>query len=72
VKPAVRYLRSISYLLTAAGLAMIAGAALLDFRDMWTIAGMMLVVAGIVKIVMVHLWVNVAGIGSVRPSGDDS
>ena len=51
---------------------MIAGAALLDFRDMWTIAGMMLVVAGIVKIVMVHLWVNVAGIGSVRPSGDDS
>jgi hypothetical protein len=54
------------------GFAMIVFATLLDFREMWIVAGMLLVVAGIVKIVMVHIWVNVAGIGSVQPPLDDS
>jgi hypothetical protein len=68
----VRYLRSISYLIAAIGLAMIVLATLLDLREMWIVAGMLLVVAGIVKIAMVHVWVNVAGFGSARPPLDDS
>jgi hypothetical protein len=54
------------------GLAMIIVATILDLRQMWIVAGMLLVVAGIVKIVMVHLWVNVAGLGSAQPPLDDS
>jgi hypothetical protein len=68
----VRYLRSISYLMAATGLAMIVLGMLLDLREMWIVAGMLLVVAGIVKIVIVHIWVNVAGFGSVQPPLDDS
>jgi hypothetical protein len=68
----VRHLRSISYLLAAAGLAMIVLATLLDLREMWIVAGMLLVVAGIVKIVMVHVWVNVAGFGSAQHPPDNS
>jgi hypothetical protein len=58
--------------MAATGLAMVVIATLLDIGLMWTVAGMLLVVAGIVKIIMVHLWVNVAGIGAARPSVDDS
>lgn len=68
----MRYLRSISYLLAGIGLAMIVLATLLDLREMWILAGMLLVVAGIVKIVMVHVWVNVAGFGSAHHPLDDS
>jgi hypothetical protein len=58
--------------MAASGLAMIIVATLADLAAMWTIAGMLLVVAGIVKIVMVHLWVNVAGLGPARAPIDDS
>jgi hypothetical protein len=40
-------------------------------RAMWTVAGMLLVVAGLVKVAMVYVWQNVAGIGSPPASGDD-
>jgi hypothetical protein len=68
----VRHLRSISYLIAATGLATIVFAALLDLREMWIVAGMLMVVAGIVKIVMVHIWVNVAGFGSAQSPLDDT
>jgi hypothetical protein len=51
---------------------MIVLATLLDLREMWIVAGMLLVVAGIVKIVMVHVWVNVAGFGSAQHPPDNS
>jgi hypothetical protein len=58
--------------MAVSGLALIIFATILDLRQMWIVAGMLLVVAGIVKIVMVQLWVNVAGLGSVQPPLDDS
>ena len=68
----MRHLRSISYLIAATGLAMIVLATLLGLREMWIVAGMLLVVAGVVKIVMVHIWVTVAGFGSAQHPPDNS
>jgi hypothetical protein len=68
----VRYLRSISILMVLAGLAMIVVAESAGFRAMWTVAGMLLLVAGLVKVAMVYVWQNVAGIGSTSAPRDDT
>jgi hypothetical protein len=58
--------------MAALGIAMIVVVTLLDLEEMWLLAGMLLVVAGLVKIVMVYVWVNVAGLGSSQRPLDDS
>ncbi len=42
------------------------------FRAMWTVAGMLLLVAGLVKVAMVYIWQNMAGIGSTPAPRDDT
>jgi hypothetical protein len=48
--------RSISIAMTALGILLTVAGALLDLSPLVTITGMMLVVAGVVKIVMVAIW----------------
>jgi hypothetical protein len=58
----VRYLRLISYTLTIAGILAVVLSLTLDLPSMWTLTGMLLVVAGVVKIAMVALWHGVASV----------
>lgn len=60
----VRYLRPISILMVVAGLAAVVVSEAFDLNTMWTVTGMLLLVAGLVKVAMVYVWQNIAGIGS--------
>jgi hypothetical protein len=68
----VRYLRSISILMVVAGFAIVVLSEALGFTAMWTIAGMLLLVAGLVKVAMVYIWQNIAGFGSPSIPRDDT
>jgi hypothetical protein len=57
--------------MVVAGIAMIVVSEAAGLRAMWTVAGMLVLVAGLVKVAMVYVWQNVAGIGSPPASGDD-
>jgi hypothetical protein len=65
----LRYLRIVSILMTLLGVAALAAAVTVDVNPTVLLAGMMLVVAGIVKVVILGLWRSVAGIGA--PVGPD-
>lgn len=60
----MRHLRRLSWAMTAAGAAItfIAMAASLD--QVFVLAGIMLTWAGLVKVIVVHLWTTVAGLGT--------
>ena len=60
----LRYLRAISILMTVLGITAIAAAVLLDLNPTVALAGMLLIVAGVVKIVIVGLWHGIAGFGA--------
>ena len=64
----MRHLRTISLLMTVLGIALIAAALLFDASPTVGLVGMMLVVAGAVKIVIVRLWQGVAGFGAPVPA----
>ena len=51
----MRYLRSVSVVLLLVGVALLAAGVLLP-RPTWTLIGLLLAWAGIVKVVVVHLW----------------
>jgi hypothetical protein len=59
----LRHLRTISILMAVAGIVAIVASLLLDLGATVTLVGMMLVVAGAVKIVIIGLWHGVAGFG---------
>lgn len=59
----VRHLRTVSYLMTALGLVLIVAALAADRSAAVLLSGLLLVVAGMVKIVMVAIWHSVAGMG---------
>jgi hypothetical protein len=68
----MRHLRIVSFLITAVGIIAVVVASILDAGAMWILAGLLLAWAGIVKIVVVHLWERVAGLGGPAPAaGDD-
>jgi hypothetical protein len=60
----VRHLRAISILMTLLGVVAIVAAIALNLSATIVVIGMMLVVAGLVKIAMVALWHTVAGFGA--------
>jgi hypothetical protein len=62
-------LRTISLLMTVLGIALIAAALLASAGATVGLIGMMLVVAGVVKIVIVKLWHGVASFGAPADSG---
>ena len=60
----MRYIRWTSNLITFAGIALIAAGVLLDLNPTITLVGMMLTVAGVIKVVAVGLWHGVGGFGA--------
>jgi len=56
-------LHRISWILTVAGLGLALSAWLADFSEVWLLSGMLLTLAGIVKIIVVQIWLRVAGLG---------
>ena len=66
----VRQLRHVSVAITILGVLAIAAALAFNLGAAVTLTGMLLVVAGLVKIVVVALWRGVAGFGAPT-RGDD-
>lgn len=60
----MRYLHLTSYAITIAGIVTLAGAIAFDLGGAVQLTGLMLALAGIVKIVVVYLWTHVAHLGS--------
>ncbi|MDQ3657798.1 MAG: hypothetical protein M3457_22325 [Chloroflexota bacterium] len=60
----MRYLHLTSYGLTILGFATLIVAIAFNLNAMIQLAGLMLALAGIVKIVVVYLWTHVANLGS--------
>ena len=60
----MRHLRAISVAMTLLGLAAVLAAIALDLNATIVVIGMMLVVAGLIKVAMVGLWHTVAGFGA--------
>ena len=57
----MRHLRSVSVAMTAVGIGLMVAAALLDLGATWTLVGLLLTWAGVVKVIVVHLWRNLDG-----------
>jgi hypothetical protein len=66
----VRHLRIVSIAITLIGVLLAAGSIALGLGALWTLIGLMLVVAGIVKIVTVAIWNGFAGLGPVKTTDD--
>jgi hypothetical protein len=60
------HLKITSWVLVALGVLAFVSGSLFDLDEVWQLAGLLLVIAGIVKVAVVHLWVNVAGLGTDR------
>jgi hypothetical protein len=66
----VRYLRLLSIVMTVAGVALAVAANVFDLGGAVVLTGLMLVVAGLVKIVTVAVWNGFAGMGPVKTTED--
>lgn len=67
----MRYIRWISYVITVAGVVLTAVGATFGLNPTITLIGLMLVVAGVVKIVAVGLWHGVGGFGAPLTSPEE-
>lgn len=54
----MRLIRWISAIMTLAGIALVAGALAFSPDPMWTLVGLLLFWAGIVKVIVVAIWRN--------------
>lgn len=68
----VRHLRMIAIAMTVLGVGATLAALALGWGPLWTLTGMMLVVAGVVKIATVAIWNGVAGLGPIKTRDDPS
>lgn len=66
----MRHLRIVSIAITLIGVLLAAGSIALGLGALWTLIGLMLVVAGIVKIITVAIWNGFAGLGPVKTTDD--
>jgi hypothetical protein len=57
----VRSIRLLSAILTAAGLALLLIGVAFGLDPVWSLAGLLLLVAGVVKVIVVALWRNLGG-----------
>ena len=60
----MRHLKNVSYVITVLGFVLMAAALLVDLDPTILLIGLMLIIAGGVKIGMVALWNGVAGFGT--------
>jgi hypothetical protein len=68
----VRYLRLISIAIAITGLVLAVAASTFDLGNALVLTGLMLIVAGLVKIVTVAIWNGFAGLGPVKTTDDAS
>ena len=62
----MRHLRRLSWLMLAAGVIVTVAGIVFSLGHVVTLTGLMLAWAGIVKVIVVLLWTNVAGLGTDR------
>ena len=62
----MRHLHRLSWLMLAAGVVVTTAAIAFSLSPVVTLTGLMLAWAGIVKVIVVLLWTNVAGLGTDR------
>lgn len=62
----MRHLHRTSYGIAILGLVMLLAAVLFDLNPTVQLAGLMLALAGFVKIIVVYLWTHVANLGTDR------
>ena len=67
----MRYIRWTSNIITVAGIALTAASVVFGLNPTVTLVGMMLLVAGVVKIVAVGLWHGVGGFGAPLTSAEE-
>ncbi len=60
----MRHLKTVSYAITALGIVCVTAVLLLDLNPTVLLIGLMLIIAGAVKVTMVALWHTVAGFGA--------
>lgn len=58
----MRNLAILSYAITAVGVLMVAIALIGDMSDLWLLSGLLLAIAGVVKIAVVQIWQRIAGL----------
>jgi membrane protein implicated in regulation of membrane protease activity len=69
----VHHLRNLSIAMVALGVLAVVAAAVGSLSPTWTLAGLLLALAGIVKVVVVALWRGVADLHDPpRRAGDDA
>lgn len=60
----MRYLNITSWVLTALGVAVTMISMLMDADPLWLLGGILLLITGIVKIVMLMIWTRIARLGT--------
>lgn len=68
----MRRLRSVSLLMVVFGIVLLLASLLLGLGPGWTLSGLLLTWAGVVKVVVVHLWRGIAPGGGLPIGGDDA
>jgi hypothetical protein len=58
----MKHIAMISYAITALGVLLLAASIVADLSPLWQITGAMLIIAGGVKIAVVHIWQRLAGV----------
>jgi hypothetical protein len=66
----LRHLKIVSYLITALGIACVVAYVLFDLSPSVLLVGLMMIIAGAVKVTMIALWHTVAGFGAPVASDD--
>lgn len=59
---AMKHLATISYFITIAGVLLVAASIIADLSPLWMLTGILLVIAGVVKIAVVQIWRRIAGL----------
>lgn len=60
----MKYLHMISWAVTALGVLVLAAAAIASMAPLWMLVGLLLIVTGVVKIVMIQIWTRIARLGT--------
>ena len=68
----MRKIRLISIAMAVIGFVLVIVSALADLSGLWMLTGLMLVVAGSVKIVTVAIWNGFAGLGPIKTTDDST
>ena len=58
----MKHLAIVSYAITAIGMLLLAASVAAGLSPVWQLAGVLLVVAGVVKIAVVQIWQRIAGL----------